>query len=470
MSDDLSEYYTVREHDTLSGIARSKGVAWQDIARENGISDPRTLRPGQRLRIPRNAGKVHAHVLDVAHNPLSGVSYRIQSAGRTVSGKTSSSGQTDDFWPTAAGQKVEFFIKKLSGEWKKVYETTSHEIDKMVTLVSPRLKLAAETHPHPENIQASQLSPRPRPKAEATGQQTPSKFAPGKGIKTEQATEKDGTAIMKVTSDDASLDEFLEKYTGDPITEDDYKDAAKELGCKVNAVKAVHETEVGAGSFTIVDGRTVPKILYERHYFYRLSGKKYWDTNPDLSYPVGYYRMGTKYLKKTQKLTKTDGTSEDVDVWVRFDKKKDKDQATDAEKGKQLLDEGVLTKERDTYGSFSYRRLRKAFRLNETAALESCSWGAFQIMGANYKTLGYSTVQEMVRDLSRSERPHLKGFVNFVKADPALLKAIQKEDFTTFASHYNGPSYAENNYDGTMKRHFDDLEKATATKSGKEAK
>jgi hypothetical protein len=131
-----------------------------------------------------------------------------------------------------------------------------------------------------------------------------------------------------------------------------------------------------------------------------------------------------------------------------------------AETGKQLLSERVLTKERDTYGTFSYRRLRKAFKLDATAALESCSRGAFQIMGSNYKSLGYASVQEMVRDLSRSERPHLKGFVNFVKADPILLEALQHHDFTIFAARYNGPQYKENDYDGVMKRHFDELEKS----------
>ena len=252
----------------------------------------------------------------------------------------------------------------------------------------------------------------------------------------------------------------MDKYSGDPITADDYEDAARALGCKVNAVKAVHLTEVGPGSFTVVDGRTVPKILYERHYFYRLCGGKYWDTNPDLSFPVGYYRMGTKYVKKTETLTKSDGTPEDVSLWVRLSRNASKDQAAMAETGKQLLSERVLTKERDTYGTFSYRRLRKAFKLDATAALESCSWGAFRIMGSNYKSLGYASVQEMVRDLSRSERPHLKGFVNFVKTDPILLKALQHQDFTIFAARYNGPEYKENDYDGVMKRHFDELEKS----------
>ena len=91
-------------------------------------------------------------------------------------------------------------------------------------------------------------------------------------------------------------------------------------------------------------------------------------------------------------------------------------------------------------------------------------------MGSNYKTLGYATVQEMVKDMSRSERPHLKGFVNFVKADPALAKAAKNEDFAAFASRYNGPTYKENDYDTKMKNNFDAFEKADAAKKSQKDK
>ncbi|AMV48745.1 N-acetylmuramidase domain-containing protein [Paraburkholderia caribensis] len=117
---------------------------------------------------------------------------------------------------------------------------------------------------------------------------------------------------------------------------------------------------------------------------------------------------------------------------VRYNAKKDKDHAKDAETAQEVIDDGVLTKERDTYGSLSYGRLRKAFKLDASAALQACSWGAFQIMGSYYETLGHATVQQMVKDMSRSERPHLKGVVvNFVKADPALVKAAK-----TSCRHY----------------------------------
>ncbi|MEX3788818.1 LysM peptidoglycan-binding domain-containing protein [Paraburkholderia sp. BR14374] len=55
-SPDYDKTYVVQRGDTLSSIAfavyRDPGV-WRDIARNNGISDPRSLEPGTVLQLPR---------------------------------------------------------------------------------------------------------------------------------------------------------------------------------------------------------------------------------------------------------------------------------------------------------------------------------------------------------------------------------------------------------------------------------
>jgi hypothetical protein len=55
-SPDLEKAHVVRRGDTLSGIAgavyRDPG-RWREIARENGIQDPRRLEPGRELLVPR---------------------------------------------------------------------------------------------------------------------------------------------------------------------------------------------------------------------------------------------------------------------------------------------------------------------------------------------------------------------------------------------------------------------------------
>lgn len=55
-SPDVEKRHVVRRGDTLSGIASmayNDPTSWRDIARNNGIQDPRTLKPGRELNIPR---------------------------------------------------------------------------------------------------------------------------------------------------------------------------------------------------------------------------------------------------------------------------------------------------------------------------------------------------------------------------------------------------------------------------------
>ena len=55
-SPDVDKAYTVRRGDSLSAIAADAyddPSAWREIARANGISDPRRLRPGRVLSVPR---------------------------------------------------------------------------------------------------------------------------------------------------------------------------------------------------------------------------------------------------------------------------------------------------------------------------------------------------------------------------------------------------------------------------------
>jgi len=65
--------------------------------------------------------------------------------------------------------------------------------------------------------------------------------------------------------------DFLYFYNNDEIAENDNEDAANELGCEVNAIKAVAilETEGPGSYYSHNKNDTVPAILYERHVFYR---------------------------------------------------------------------------------------------------------------------------------------------------------------------------------------------------------
>lgn len=51
--EDLEEVHIVAEGDTLSEIAAAKRVTLESLAALNGLSDPSTIRSGQRLKLPK---------------------------------------------------------------------------------------------------------------------------------------------------------------------------------------------------------------------------------------------------------------------------------------------------------------------------------------------------------------------------------------------------------------------------------
>ncbi|WP_038911973.1 N-acetylmuramidase domain-containing protein [Dickeya dadantii] len=175
--------------------------------------------------------------------------------------------------------------------------------------------------------------------------------------------------------------------SGDSVSEELYLNAARELNCEVAAIKAIVMTETALNSAFISPGK--PKILYERHYFRRLTQGRYDRSNPDIS--------GDQY---------------------------------------------------DRYGSNNrqYERLEQAIRLDRRAALMSASWGAFQIMGANYRTAGFDDVESFVAAMSNING-QVFSFINHIKSSTVLLSALQHKDWKKFARHYNGKDYEKKKYD-----------------------
>ena len=88
-------------------------------------------------------------------------------------------------------------------------------------------------------------------------------------------------------------------------------------------------------------------------------------------------------------------------------------------------------------GPAEYGRLEEARLLDRDAANQSASWGAFQVMGFNWKKLGYASVQAFV-DSVQSAGGQLDAFVRYVEAHPQLADAIRRQDWEAFAGGYNG--------------------------------
>lgn len=185
-----------------------------------------------------------------------------------------------------------------------------------------------------------------------------------------------------------------------------YLKAASDLGVEEAAIKAVASVESNGNGFILdpESGKQVPKILFERHIMF----KRLRDNTP-----IKSADMAAKYPDIVNP-------------------------SSGGYKG----------------GIAEHERLQKAVKIDRTTALESASWGSFQIMGYHWKALGYASVQAFVNDMY-TEQGQLDAFVKFIKADSRLVKALKEKDWTTFARIYNGPAYQKNNYDVKMKQAYE---------------
>lgn len=105
-------------------------------------------------------------------------------------------------------------------------------------------------------------------------------------------------------------------------------------------------------------------------------------------------------------------------------------------------------------GGTEQYRLRLASNIDLKAALESCSWGLFQIMGFHWEHLGYESLAAFVTAMTETEGGQFEAFVRFILADEALHQSLQQQDWKTFARIYNGPGYKKNAYHTRLEQHY----------------
>jgi hypothetical protein len=188
--------------------------------------------------------------------------------------------------------------------------------------------------------------------------------------------------------------------TNNRLIEADFIDAAKALACDIPAIKAVDFVE-SRGSGYLPDGRL--KMLFEGHYFSRLTKRRF-----DLSHPKISYKQWTSahYIG----------------------------------------------------GVGEYARFNQAFALDPEAAMKSASWGRFQLMGENFSMVGFKSVGALLDAFKADETAHLAAFVAYIKA-AKLDDDLQAHHWEVVARGYNGPAYWKNDYAGKLARAYDRVRK-----------
>ena len=188
------------------------------------------------------------------------------------------------------------------------------------------------------------------------------------------------------------------------LTEFDFVTAANTLGggVEVAGIMAVAQVEAGGRIGFGPTGR--PIIRYELHIFHGRTGGIYHATHPHLSQPT--LAAGNPYH-----------TGGQTNEWSLM------------------------------HGAMILRNAAGTRRTSD--AWQSASWGMFQVMGFNFSSVGWATINAFVADMFRSEGQHLNAFLGYVRNNH-LAGHIAGHNWADFARGYNGVGYAVNHYDDHM--------------------
>ena len=96
-----------------------------------------------------------------------------------------------------------------------------------------------------------------------------------------------------------------------------------------------------------------------------------------------------------------------------------------------------------------------AYAKNSNAAMESTSIGRMQVMGFHYKLLGFKSVGEMWDFAKKSEANQIRLGLMFIRSNAKTYKALQNNDWNTFAYYYNGSQYKKFNYHIRLANEYD---------------
>ncbi len=177
-----------------------------------------------------------------------------------------------------------------------------------------------------------------------------------------------------------------------PLGPNDLTYVATRMNVDLASVEAVRDIESNGTPF-LPGGR--PPILFEAHVFGRLTEHRWDDEHPNVSAP-------------------------------RWDR--------------SLYGAG---------GAHQYDRLAEAMALDRRAALNSASWGMFQVLGLNDGQSGYADVEAFVADVCESAMKQLEIFQRFCD-NGGLTKYLRLHDWVRFAVRYTGAGQAANGYSGKL--------------------
>jgi peptidoglycan hydrolase-like protein with peptidoglycan-binding domain len=181
-----------------------------------------------------------------------------------------------------------------------------------------------------------------------------------------------------------------------PLSAQDVQKAAARLKVTPAHIWTVWDVEASGNPF--IDGR--PTILFEPHVFARHTSQRYNESHPRLS-----SRNWNRRLYPSRQIDR-------------------------------------------------YNQLVDAMALDPDAALCATSWGAFQVLGQNWRSLrAYRSSWDFALQQSISVFEQLEAFCEFVEVN-GLVTHLRSNNWAAFARGYNGPAFRENRYDEKLATRF----------------
>jgi hypothetical protein len=157
-------------------------------------------------------------------------------------------------------------------------------------------------------------------------------------------------------------------------------------------LRAVLRVESAGGGFLLREPPPArPKILFEAHWFYRLTPEPVSKVRPDLS----------------------------------------------SRRWDRTLYRG---------GSLEWERLHDAMEFDARQAAKSASWGLGQIMGFNHALAGCDSVEDLIVEAFTGERQQFTHMLAFIE-NAELMGHLRHGRWASFARGYNGRGYRANHYD-----------------------
>lgn len=168
----------------------------------------------------------------------------------------------------------------------------------------------------------------------------------------------------------------------------DYQRAASRLNVPIANIMAIVAVESAGETIWTVNGKRVPPIRFEAHWFGKLTSYRFNDDYPDLSCVSWNPALAA------------------------------------------------------TTRAGAWDQIERARALAWDAANEATSWGAAQIMGFHWKRLGYPSVSEFVISMTANgDDGQMDAFVAFIEADPALHASLRIGAWDDVERRYNGGGF-----------------------------